>query len=118
MKIKREMVQIPGEEQPVDKALRAWLEICMMVCGGELQSELAANQRDHILGMSYSQRLYYPTISIWTKQGDNQKSIRLLTEGVIEGLAKEVRPQNKTDYYYKKHSEREGYAEAVSGVKK
>ncbi|KAK5242461.1 hypothetical protein LTR40_012767, partial [Exophiala xenobiotica] len=65
------------------RAVRVWEEICLLCCGGELQAAVA-QERDHILGMSFSPRLYFTHISIWTKQGNNLRSILLLERAIVE----------------------------------
>lgn len=70
-------------------------------------------ERDHILGISYSPRLYYAHISIWTKSGDNRQSIECLQRTAVSRLSEGLRPTTEMDYYYKKHSDHEGWREAV-----
>ena len=97
------------------KALRTWEELCLMVCGGELQSAVA-KERDHILGISYSPRLYVAHISIWTKQGDNRQSIETLQRMIVDRLSTELKPTSEMDYYYKKHSDHDGWTDAVKTI--
>lgn len=133
------------------RALRCWEELCLMVCGGELQEvvsrgksltfrlcavaiggfhrfsrpvpdmsssmlTLCAAERDHILGISYSPRLYTAHISIWTKKGNNKKSIEALQKTILSRLSEDLRPASEEEYYYKKHSDHEGFGDAVKGV--
>lgn len=88
-----------------------------MVVGGELQVAVQG-ERDHILGISYSPRLYWAHITIWTKKGSNQKSIELLENTILERLSEDLRPNSVSEYYYKKHSDHEGWGEATRDVKK
>ena len=88
-----------------------------MVVGGELQAALQ-EERDHVLGISYSPRLYWAHISVWTKKGDNARSWGLLERTVLERLSEELRPVGKGEYYYKRHCEHEGWEEVVRDVKK
>jgi Eukaryotic initiation factor 4E len=101
-----------------DRAVKAWEEVCLMGCGGELQAALvdAGATKDHVLGMSYSPRLYWGHITIWTKKGDSFKSVEVLERMVLERLSPELRPRSSGEYYYKKHSEHEGWKEAVAGA--
>ena len=89
-----------------------------MGCGGELQAALAEAgiTKDHVLGMSYSPRLYWGHISIWTKKGDSFKSVEVLEKMMLQRLTPELRPRSSGEYYYKKHSEHEGWKEAVAGT--
>lgn len=70
-------------------------------------------ERDHILGISYSPRLYVAHISIWTKFGDNRKSVENLQTTVVSRLSPELQPTSELEYYFKKHSEHDGWEEAV-----
>ena len=54
---------------------------------------------------------------MWTKQGSNRKSIEALETTILERLSAELRPKSNSDYYYKKHSEHEGWEQAVSAAK-
>lgn len=70
-------------------------------------------ERDHVLGISYSPRVYWAHISIWTSQGTNQASILSLEQAVLSGLSSEYRPKSASEYYYKKHSDHEGWVGVV-----
>lgn len=73
-------------------------------------------ERDHILGISYSPRLYTAHISIWTKHGDSRKSIEALQNTILSRLSEDLRPVSEEEYYYKKHSDHEGFGDAVKGA--
>lgn len=70
-------------------------------------------ERDHILGMSYSPRLYWAHISIWIKKGNNQKSIDMLQKTVLERLSPELKPKSSAEYYFKQHSDHEDWERVV-----
>lgn len=99
------------------RSIKTWEELCLMVLGGELQAAVAS-ERDHILGISYSPRLYYAHISIWTKCGANRRSIETLQRTIVSRLSPELRPNSEMDYYYKKHSDHDGWEEAVKSAGK
>lgn len=88
-----------------------------MLSLGLTAGSLPAAERDHILGMSYSPRLYWAHITIWNKQGNNTKSIELLQQTVLDRLSPDLRPQSSREYYYKKHSDHEGWEEAIGKAK-
>ena len=73
-------------------------------------------ERDHILGLSYSPRLYYAHISIWTKQGSNTRAIALLENAVLSGLSEDLKPQRtlKEECYYKRHEYHEGWKDVIA----
>lgn len=70
-----------------------------------------------MLGISYSPRLYFAHISIWTKCGENRKSIAALQETIVSRLSPELRPASEMDYYYKRHADHDGWEEAVKPTK-
>jgi Eukaryotic initiation factor 4E len=103
-----------------DRPTRVWEEICLMGCGGELQAALAeAGSRDHVLGMSFSPRLYWVCVSVWLKKGGEGVGAgrEVVQKTVLERLSPELRPTSEGEYYYRKHSEHEGWEEAVGRKK-
>lgn len=110
------------------RALKTWEELCLMVCGGELQaavskgescdrnrlSVLTGSDRDHVLGISWSPRLFVAHISIWTKQGGNKASIETLQRTILSRLSEELRPAIPSDYYYKQHKDHVDFTAAVT----
>ncbi|KAJ9604323.1 hypothetical protein H2200_011157 [Cladophialophora chaetospira] len=94
------------------KDVRTWEEVCLLCLGGELQSVIA-QERDHILGVSFSPRNNFTHISIWTKQGDNQRSILLLERAILSGLSADLRPKSSADFNYRKHADKIGYTSGV-----
>lgn len=74
-------------------------------------------ERDHVLGVSFSPRLYVVNISVWTKNGTHQSSIDRLQRTILERLSPDLRPGSEAEYYYKKHSEHGGWTEAVQAGK-
>ncbi|EXJ78649.1 hypothetical protein A1O1_09050 [Capronia coronata CBS 617.96] len=88
-----------------DRAIRVWEEVCILCCGGELQAAIA-QEHDHILGMSFSPRLYFTHISIWTKQGDNLRSVLLLERAIVQGLSPDLRPRSNAEFNFRKHSDK------------
>lgn len=95
-----------------DRSLKVFEEIAIMVVGGELQVAVQG-ERDHVLGVSYSPRLYWAHVSVWTKKGGNKKSIELLESTILERLSEDLRPKSASEYYYKKHSDHEGWEDAT-----
>lgn len=101
-----------------------WEEICLLGCGGELQSVLSSGmfclrpyilihgltriEHDHVLGLSFSPRPYWTHISIWTKQGNNTRSVELLDTTILQRISTDLKPK-PGEYYYKKHSDHEGW---------
>ncbi len=107
-------LKVRRQNQEDEKPKRVWEEICLMGCGGELQAALVeAGIRDHVLGMSFSPKLYCVCVSIWLKKGE-EKSTSVVQKTVLERLSPELRPANESEYYFKKHSEHLGWEEAVN----
>lgn len=68
--------------------------------------------------MSFSPRLYWVSISIWLKKGD-ETAQQVLQKTVLERLSPELRPAATGDreYFFKMHSAHEGWEEAVGRKK-
>ena len=99
-----------------DRSLKVFEEIAIMVVGGELQAAVQG-ERDHVLGISYSPRLYWAHISVWTKKGSNKQSTGLLQKTILERLNEDLKPTSASEYYYKKHSDHEGWEGATRDVR-
>jgi hypothetical protein len=98
---------------PKAKSEAFFLEIALLCVSNELQAAVEA-EHDHILGVSTSTRINRNLISIWHKLGSNENSIKILEKTILERLASELRPTDADSYYYRRHSEREGYQQAIS----
>jgi hypothetical protein len=49
--------------------------------------------------------------------GSNKKSIELLEQTVLERISPDLKPESRGEgYYYKKHSDHEGWKEAIATV--
>lgn len=67
--------------------------------------------------MSYSPRVYWVHITVWNKQGDNVRAREILEQTILDRLSPDLKPQSDRDHYYKKHSDHDGWAEAVGRTK-
>lgn len=109
-------------------------EVVILAMANELQAAIES-EHDHVLGVSISTRFNSYLISVWNKHGFNENSIRILERTIIVRLSPHLRPvatssvnlsysSNSTiasppssSYFYKRHSEHEGYKEAVARAK-
>ena len=75
-------------------------------------------EHDHVLGISSTVRLTSHLISVWNKQGDNDRSIRILERTILDRLSPDLRPSGSHSdaYSYRRHAENEGYQEAVGAL--
>ncbi|KAI9820913.1 MAG: hypothetical protein M1826_000827 [Phylliscum demangeonii] len=89
-----------------DKTDDFWREINLMAVGGELQSAVEAH--DDICGIGLSRRFSADLITIWNRAGDNQKSIKLILEVVLDIMRAEWKPA-PSSYYYQRHAEHRGF---------
>lgn len=71
---------------------------------------------DDICGVTYSARFNSNLITIWNRDGSNQKSIDNILATVLEKISPELKAKEGS-YYYKKHSEHAGYDEVVGAAK-
>ena len=63
---------------------------------------------DDICGVGLSIRFNSHLISVWNRDGSNQKSIDAILATVLDQLPDEMKPTPQ-NYYYKKHSEHAGF---------
>ena len=56
-------------------------------------------------------------LSIWNRDGSNKGSIEAIRETIFSRLGSDVLPTSSNSYFYKKHSEHEGYKEAVEAAR-
>ena len=71
---------------------------------------------DDLCGLSFSVRFNSNLISIWNRDGKAHASIDGILNTVMAKIAPELRPR-EGNYYYKRHSEHAGYAEALAKAK-
>lgn len=81
-----------------------------------LTDEDARHIGDDICGVSLSVRFNSHLISIWNRDASNQASINAIRTKVLEQLPGAFRP-SAANMYYKKHSEHNGFSEAVAAKK-
>ena len=63
--------------------------------------------------MSLSVRFNSNLITIWNRDGSNEKSKEGILSVVLEKLSPDLKPIQR-NYYYKKHSEHVGFSEVVA----
>jgi hypothetical protein len=63
---------------------------------------------DQLCGVGLSVRFNSHLISVWHRDGANQKSIDALLETVLQELPVEMKPK-PDNYFYKKHSDHVGF---------
>ena len=68
---------------------------------------------DHVLGISYSVRFNGVLISVWNRHGANEKSVQALKDVIMARISV---AGAATASFYKKHSEHEGFGEAVAAA--
>jgi len=83
-----------------------WTRIQIMAIGEKLQSCLATG--DQLCGVGLSVRFNSHLVSVWHRDGSNQKSIDALLATVLEELPEEMKPK-PDNYFYKKHSDHAGF---------
>ena len=71
---------------------------------------------DDLCGCSLSVRFNSNLISIWNRQGLNQKSIDGIRDVVLAILGPELKPREGS-FYYKQHSEHAGFNDVVAKAK-
>lgn len=104
-------------------------EIAILCVSNELQAAIEAGrwidvsavsclpftyfvEHDHVLGVTYSNRGNSCLISVWNKQGRNEKSIRVLERTICSLLAEELQPV-RNYFFYKRHDEHERFQSII-----
>jgi hypothetical protein len=103
-----------------------WTRVQLLAIGEELQAALAPSEfvpasrihecieltctvpGDQICGVGLSVRFNSHLISVWHREGSNQKSIDGILKAVLDEVPLELRPKQE-NYFYKKHSDHAGF---------
>ncbi|MCJ1375724.1 hypothetical protein MMC20_006961 [Loxospora ochrophaea] len=95
-----------------------WKEILMMAVGDQFAD--VVQPKDDICGISLNIRMHTNLVSIWTRDGSNEKSWRGILGVVFEQLSPELKPKEENIFkpYYKMHSQHAGFSEVVTVAKK
>ncbi|KAH0547547.1 hypothetical protein FGG08_000272 [Glutinoglossum americanum] len=88
-----------------------WLEVLVLVVGEQLQE--VVEKGDDICGVTISARFNSHLIMIWNRDGSNQASTNKVLERVLEMLTPRLKPLPQ-NYYYKKHSDHQGFGNATT----
>ncbi|KAI9655911.1 MAG: hypothetical protein M1831_004756 [Alyxoria varia] len=98
---------------PKSQSLDFWQHVVLLAIGEHLQRAVEDPTRqtfkDDICGVSLRPRFASTLVTIWNRDGNNQKGIDKIWNTVVEGLPQEFKPKEGQSYY-KKHSEHEGFS--------
>jgi hypothetical protein len=72
------------------------------------QADVPRSAGDQICGVGLSVRFNSHLISVWHREGSNQKSIDGILKAVLDEMPAELRPKQE-NYFYKKHSDHAGF---------
>jgi len=86
---------------PKAQSYEFWKEVLMMTIGEILQE--VVERGDDICGVSISVRFNSHLITVWNRDGGNQKSIDAILARALESVPDEMKPRQES-IYYKKHS--------------
>ncbi|KAI9846984.1 MAG: hypothetical protein M1837_003340 [Sclerophora amabilis] len=87
-------------------SLAAWTNLQLMAIGEALGD--VVEKGDDICGVTLSVRFNSHLISVWNRDGSNQKSIDAIAAKVVGELPEDMRP-SQSSIYYKRHSEHKGF---------
>lgn len=96
---------------PKAAATDFWREICCLAIGETLQEAIKTDRttfKDDICGVSFRPRFASVLVTIWNRDGDHTEGVQRLAETVLRSMPDHLRPKEGS-YYYKKHSEHEGF---------
>lgn len=96
---------------PKDKSVTFFHET-LMLCVGEQFADVI-QPKDDLCGCSLSTRFNSNLITIWNRDASNQKSTDGIVQVVLDRISTELKPKDGS-YYYKKHSEHQGFEEAIA----
>jgi len=99
---------------PKEKSTEFWMLVQVIAVGEGFDD--VVGKGDDICGLSLTTRFTSNLISIWNRDGENQKSIQGILDVVLEELPEHLKPK-QSSYYYKKHSEHAGFSEVVAAAK-
>ncbi|MCJ1309732.1 hypothetical protein MMC25_003393 [Agyrium rufum] len=94
-----------------EKSAETWKEVLMMAVGEQFADVI--QPKDDLCGVSLSVRFNSNLITVWNRDGSNQKSIDGILNTVLDKLSPDLRPKEGS-YYYKRHSDHAGFNEVVS----
>ncbi|KAI9703173.1 MAG: hypothetical protein M1836_007738 [Candelina mexicana] len=97
---------------PKSLSLSFFTKLLIMAVGGQML-EVATEHKDRICGISMSIRFNSNLITIWNWDGENQKSVDAILALVLAELPEDVKAKD-ISYFYKKHSEHQGFKEALA----
>jgi len=93
-----------------------WTRVQLMAIGEKLQSCLDVG--DQLCGVGLSVRFNSHLISVWHRDGSNQRSIDAILATVQDELPQELKSK-PDNYFYKKHSDHAGFkGPASEGIEK
>ncbi|KAI9718046.1 MAG: hypothetical protein M1812_004304 [Candelaria pacifica] len=97
---------------PKSLSLSFFTKLLIMAVGGQML-EAAVEHKDKICGISMSIRFNSNLVAIWNFNGESQKSIDAILALVLAELPEDVKAKD-ISYFYKKHSEHQGFQEALA----
>ncbi|OAA66115.1 translation initiation factor 4E [Cordyceps fumosorosea ARSEF 2679] len=83
-----------------------WRSVQLLAIGEKLQEVLADD--DQICGVGLSVRFKWHLITVWNRDGSNQRSIDGIFNCVFNELPEELQARSD-NYFYKKHADHEGF---------
>ncbi|ATY59123.1 translation initiation factor 4E [Cordyceps militaris] len=83
-----------------------WKTVQLLAIGERLQEVLGEN--DQICGVGLSVRFKYHLITVWNRDGSQQKSIDGIFASVVKELPEELQTREE-NYFYKRHADHEGF---------
>ncbi|KAI9742111.1 MAG: hypothetical protein M1834_000501 [Cirrosporium novae-zelandiae] len=94
-----------------DKSSEFWKEVLLMLVGEQFAPVLEPG--DDLCGVSFNSRFNINHISVWNRSGSDKVSADKILKVILDNLSDNLKPANPDLYFYKKHSDRPGFAEAV-----
>ncbi|KAL9024646.1 MAG: hypothetical protein Q9196_006360 [Gyalolechia fulgens] len=91
-----------------------WVEVLLLAVGEQFSEVIGKG--DDLCGLSLSRRFTSDLITIWNRRANDQASIDGIRDVVLAQLSPNLKPKEGS-FYYKRHSEHEGFSEIVAAAK-
>lgn len=96
---------------PKAAAQAFWTNVCLLAIGEHLQEAVRSERitfKDDICGISLRPRYASTLVTVWNRDGDHKEGIQRIAEKIVGNMPPELTPKEGS-YYYKKHSEHDGF---------
>ncbi|KAL9033137.1 MAG: hypothetical protein Q9214_007652 [Letrouitia sp. 1 TL-2023] len=99
---------------PKANSEKFWEDVLVLASGEQFADVI--EQGDDLCGITLSRRFNSDLITVWNRNADKAKTIDGILSVILQKISPEVKPKHGS-YYYKRHSEHNGFKEAIAAAK-